>query len=51
VTRTIRFDGSLLRQNDRNQIEFYIPQAASPDRGDDRTLGLALRALRLQAAE
>jgi len=51
VTRTIQFDGSLLRPDVLNEIEFHIPQAASPDGGDDRMLGLSLRWLRLSAAE
>lgn len=51
VTRTLRFDGSLLRENALNEIEFYMPNASSPDKGDDRTLGLTFTALRLYAAK
>jgi hypothetical protein len=51
VTRTIPFDGALLRQNALNQIEIHMPDAASPDPGDDRTLGLAFQALRIRIAD
>jgi hypothetical protein len=51
VTRTLRFDGSLLRENAPNEIEIYMPNASSPDKGDDRTLGLTFAALRLYTAE
>jgi hypothetical protein len=51
VMRTLRFRGSLLRQSALNDIEFYVPNASSPDWGDDRTLGLAFGALRIRQAE
>jgi hypothetical protein len=48
VARTLGFSGSLLRPNALNQIEFYVPNASSTARGDDRTIGLALSALRIR---
>jgi hypothetical protein len=51
VLRTLTFDGSLLRPNALNEIEFYVPNAMSPQWWDDRTIGLALSALRIRPAE
>jgi hypothetical protein len=50
-TRTLRFDGALLKPHGINQITFYLPDARQPDNGDARRLGLALRSLIITAEE
>ncbi len=50
-TRTLHFDGALLKAHAINQITFYLPDARQPDNGDARELGLALRSLKITAEE
>jgi hypothetical protein len=51
VSRTLSFPAALLRPHAPNELAFSFPDASSPDRGDDRTLSLAFRALRIDTAE
>lgn len=42
-TESLSFDGSLLRGDAYNVIEFNMPEAKRPGNGDERVLGLALK--------